>query len=212
MQVPQEYCPTRGLDFKNVSAVINLDLPETADLYSHQVGRTGRGSCHGIGRFENAPNKNFILAFNIVGIDSFHEREVLNTLKKSVKMKCVNLPNDVCSAFRYRCEDALNTVSKNAIKSARLAELKKEILNSAKLNAHFGKDATSLSTLRHGLVSRTTSVKPHLKHVPIYMDPRAKSQKAVGARPHFGLKLVRFSKSMIVYLTYLRAMRKNETY
>jgi superfamily II DNA/RNA helicase len=32
----------RGLDMLNIARVINYDLPETADLFTHRVGRTGR--------------------------------------------------------------------------------------------------------------------------------------------------------------------------
>lgn len=32
----------RGLDIKNVEAVINLEVPEKADYYVHRIGRTGR--------------------------------------------------------------------------------------------------------------------------------------------------------------------------
>lgn len=37
----------RGIDFKNVTHVINYDLPEEAENYVHRVGRTGRGTQFG---------------------------------------------------------------------------------------------------------------------------------------------------------------------
>jgi superfamily II DNA/RNA helicase len=37
----------RGLDFKNISHVINFDLPNTAEDYIHRIGRTGRASATG---------------------------------------------------------------------------------------------------------------------------------------------------------------------
>ncbi|EKD99620.1 MAG: hypothetical protein ACD_22C00221G0003 [uncultured bacterium] len=39
---------SRGLDIKNVSHVINYDLPETYDDYIHRIGRTGRADKKGI--------------------------------------------------------------------------------------------------------------------------------------------------------------------
>jgi ATP-dependent RNA helicase RhlE len=38
----------RGIDIPNVEYVVNYDLPEVADNYVHRVGRTGRGTNHGI--------------------------------------------------------------------------------------------------------------------------------------------------------------------
>lgn len=38
----------RGIDIPNVEYVVNYDLPEVAENYVHRVGRTGRGTNHGI--------------------------------------------------------------------------------------------------------------------------------------------------------------------
>ena len=37
----------RGIDVQNVSHVINYDLPRTADVYLHRIGRTGRAGAKG---------------------------------------------------------------------------------------------------------------------------------------------------------------------
>ena len=39
---------SRGLDIPDVSHVINFDLPETIDDYTHRIGRTGRANKAGI--------------------------------------------------------------------------------------------------------------------------------------------------------------------
>lgn len=39
---------SRGLDIPNVSHVINYDLPETMDDYTHRIGRTGRANKQGV--------------------------------------------------------------------------------------------------------------------------------------------------------------------
>jgi ATP-dependent RNA helicase RhlE len=38
----------RGIDIPDVEYVVNYDLPEVAENYVHRVGRTGRGTHHGI--------------------------------------------------------------------------------------------------------------------------------------------------------------------
>jgi ATP-dependent RNA helicase RhlE len=38
----------RGIDVKNVSHVINYDVPNTAEAYTHRIGRTGRAELSGI--------------------------------------------------------------------------------------------------------------------------------------------------------------------
>ncbi len=38
----------RGLDIDHVSHVVNYDLPENPEVYTHRVGRTGRAGRHGV--------------------------------------------------------------------------------------------------------------------------------------------------------------------
>lgn len=40
----------RGIDVQNVSHVINYDVPNTAEAYTHRIGRTGRSEQSGIAR------------------------------------------------------------------------------------------------------------------------------------------------------------------
>eukprot|EP00494_Astrolonche_serrata_P028056 UN28321 len=42
------YGVSRGVDFREVSAVINFDFPETPTNYAHRVGRTARGGNYGL--------------------------------------------------------------------------------------------------------------------------------------------------------------------
>ncbi len=37
----------RGIDVKDISHVINFDVPNTPDAYTHRIGRTGRAECSG---------------------------------------------------------------------------------------------------------------------------------------------------------------------
>src|SRR5271155_1856397 len=42
-----EYGVSRGIDFQNVSFVINFDLPRTSKSYLHRIGRTARAGTPG---------------------------------------------------------------------------------------------------------------------------------------------------------------------
>jgi ATP-dependent RNA helicase RhlE len=37
----------RGIDVSDISHVINYDMPDTVDAYTHRIGRTGRAECSG---------------------------------------------------------------------------------------------------------------------------------------------------------------------
>lgn len=43
-----EYGVSRGLDFRGVSFVVNVDLPTSPESYTHRIGRTARGGANGV--------------------------------------------------------------------------------------------------------------------------------------------------------------------
>jgi superfamily II DNA/RNA helicase len=47
-KVDREYGVTRGVDFIDVSCVLNFDLPTSATAYTHRVGRTARAGRSGM--------------------------------------------------------------------------------------------------------------------------------------------------------------------
>ena len=42
-----DYGVHRGIDFRDVKFVVNVDFPQTARSYTHRIGRTARGGAHG---------------------------------------------------------------------------------------------------------------------------------------------------------------------
>ena len=57
----------RGLDVKEIKAVINYDMPSCAEDYVHRIGRTGRAGAEGLS-FSFFTSTNAKLARQIVGI------------------------------------------------------------------------------------------------------------------------------------------------
>ena len=77
--------------------------------------------------------------------------------------------------FRYRVEDMLRGVSKNAVREERAAELKREVLNSERLAEYFAANPGDLRTLRHDkrAVPSNKQDTLHLAHVPAYLVPHS---------------------------------------
>ena len=143
----KEYGVTRGVDFIDVACVLNFDLPTSSRSYTHRVGRTARAGRTGMS-----------LSF-VVPKDLWGKNKVVGCLQSTAKDEAVfakiekeqgargskineyNFDMKQVEAFRYRMEDALRSVTRSAIREARVKELKVEILNSDKLkvkNISFG--------------------------------------------------------------------------
>jgi ATP-dependent RNA helicase DDX56/DBP9 len=211
-----EYGVSRGLDFRNVSFVVNVDFPKTPKAYAHRVGRTARGGASGV-------------ALSLVEMESQDELEQLQIVQENLpevpvigtatdqlqpapavgnndddgartapRMQPQPSPLDFdlqeIEGFRYRVEDVTRAVTKVAVKETRAAELKAEILNSERLQYHFEENPRDLQLLRHDRVATHVSkVQEHLNHVPKYLLPRGmqvakanKKRKKKKARVHGG--------------------------
>ncbi|KAI0316010.1 DEAD-domain-containing protein [Amylostereum chailletii] len=173
-----EYGVTRGVDFIDVACVLNFDLPTSARSYTHRVGRTARAGRSGMALSFVLPADEFGKHKVIGGVESTKKDEkVWARVEKEQgargsKVKEYKFDMKQVEAFRYRMEDALRAVTKSAVKEARVKELKREILNSDKLKAHFEDNPLDLEYLRHDKPLHPTRVQSHMKHVPKYLLPR----------------------------------------
>lgn len=161
----KEYGVSRGIDFQNVSNVINFDFPCDVDTYIHRVGRTARGD-----------NQGSALSFvSVKDMDLLGEVEKAlsesGTEEDSV-FKPYNFKMDEIDGFRYRAKDAMRMVTKTAIREARLKEIKQEMLASNKLKTYFEDNPRDLQVLRHDKSLHTVKVQKHLKNVPDYLVPQ----------------------------------------
>uniref|UniRef100_A0A8C8FLK9 Probable ATP-dependent RNA helicase DDX56 n=1 Tax=Oncorhynchus tshawytscha TaxID=74940 RepID=A0A8C8FLK9_ONCTS len=157
----KEYGVSRGIDFQNVSNVINFDFPTTVESYIHRVGRTAR-----------ADNPGTALTFI-----SHTELPLLAEVEDALigdntecALKPYGFKMEEIEGFRYRCRDAMRSVTKQAVREARLKEIKQELLNSEKLKTYFEDNPRDLQLLRHDKDLHPAVIKPHLKNVPEYLS------------------------------------------
>nr|XP_056716986.1 probable ATP-dependent RNA helicase DDX56 [Euleptes europaea] len=158
----QESGVARGIDFQNVSAVINFDFPPSVESYIHRAGRTARANNPGTALTFVSCSESAQLAkieAALVGDGS------------TVTLQPYQFQMDEIEGLRYRCRDAMRSVTKQAIKEARLREIKEELLNSEKLKTYFEDNPRDLNLLRHDQPLHPAIVKPHLRNVPDYLVP-----------------------------------------
>lgn len=154
----------RGIDFHHVSAVLNFDLPPTAEAYVHRAGRTARANNPGI-------VLTFVLPAEQPSLGKIED--LLSGEGEAPILLPYQFQMEEIENFRYRCRDAMRSVTKQAIREARLKEIKEELLHSEKLKTYFEDNPRDLQLLRHDLPLHPAVVKPHLGHVPDYLVPAA---------------------------------------
>ncbi|XP_055331652.1 probable ATP-dependent RNA helicase DDX56 [Paramacrobiotus metropolitanus] len=167
----KEYGVSRGVDFQNVSNVINFDFPLNVDAYVHRVGRTARGQNQGTAL-------SFVLPMELPLLEEVDRllSEALDSgggvpTEAASVFKPYQFRMDQIEGFRYRAEDAMRAVTKVAVREARIKEIRQEMLNSQKLKTYFTDNPRDLQVLRHDKTLHTVRVQPHLKHVPDYLVP-----------------------------------------
>ncbi|KAK8184824.1 P-loop containing nucleoside triphosphate hydrolase protein [Phyllosticta capitalensis] len=172
----KEYGIARGIDFQNVSLVLNFDLPTTSKSYTHRVGRTARAGKTGMAISFVIPKDQY-RKHKPTSIESCKkDEEVLTKIQKSQekrgsKVEPYNFDMKQLEGFRYRLADALRAVTRIAVREARARELRQELLKSEKLKRHFEENPQDLQHLRHDGEARTARTQPHLRHVPEYLLP-----------------------------------------
>ncbi|KAF5130386.1 ATP-dependent RNA helicase DBP9 [Metarhizium anisopliae] len=173
----KEYGVSRGIDFKNVAAVINFDLPTSASSYTHRVGRTARAGKAGMALSFVIPKEQFRKHMPTSIQSAENDEKVLARItrqqaKKGKEIKPYNFNTKQVEAFRYRMNDALRAVTKVAVREARTRELRQELMKSEKLKRYFEENPSEINHLRHDGELRTARQQAHLKHIPDYLLPK----------------------------------------
>ncbi|KAG9296379.1 hypothetical protein G9A89_014971 [Geosiphon pyriformis] len=191
----KEYGVSRGIDFVNVVAVINFDFPTSAKSYTHRVGRTARANRKGMSLSFIVPKKLVGINKNITCPTAVNDEALFARVEQQQSetgrvIKPYMFDMKQIEGFRYRVEDALKAVTRIAIKEARIKEVKREILSSEKLKAHFEDNPKDLDFLRHDKPLHPTRVYPHMKDIPKYLMPKISTLKLPdsgnGEAPHVG--------------------------
>lgn len=154
----------RGIDFRCVSNVINFDFPLDINSYIHRAGRTARGNNTG----------------NVLSFVSIAEQVLMNLVEEHLLasypsedmiMKKHQFKLEEVEPFRYRAQDSWRAITKNAVKEARIREIKAELYNSEKLKTFFDSNPHDLEVLRHDKPMNVVKVPEHLAEVPEYIVP-----------------------------------------
>jgi len=136
----EDYGVTRGIDFIDVSCVLNFDLPTSTHSYTHRIGRTARAGKSGLALSFILPTSEFGKNKVVGGVPGTeHDEQVWAEIEaeKGKKVQEYKFDMKQVEAFRYRMEDGLRSVTKVAVKEARVRELKSELLNSDRLKVCF---------------------------------------------------------------------------
>lgn len=173
---------TRGIDFRGVKTVVNLEMPPSVSAYVHRVGRTGRAGESGT-------------AVTIVSGSSDADGLMRDEIEKSLNKIHQELrPFDkitkvAVEGLRYRAEDVARSITKSVIREARTKDIKTELMNSKRLEEFFEERPADLQLIKHDRSVASTAAgasAPHLKHVPGYLrDPTLQGKSFVG-RPGNG--------------------------
>ena len=172
----RDYGVARGINFRNVTCVLNFDLPTTSKSYAHRIGRTARAGHTGMALSFCVPEELY-RKHKPTSIPQCKDDEiVLANIKimqaqAGAEIQQWDLDWAKLEGFRYRLADALRAVTRIAVREARVRELRSELIKSDKLKRHFEENPEDLRHLRHDTDTHVIRHQSHLRNVPDYLLP-----------------------------------------
>ena len=152
----EDFGVVRGIDFSGVRTVVNFSVPRSATSYVHRAGRTGRAGASGavVTLFSKGGGR------GRPGTAASGERAALEASLVASSSSASGapqfrllpyprLPPTAAAALRYRVDDVARALTRPAVREARAQELRRELLNSSRLAAHFSAAPRDLALLRH---------------------------------------------------------------
>lgn len=158
----------RGIDFSNVVAVINYDLPSSVANYIHRAGRTARGGKSGV-----------VVSF--VDPQNAAEAALLEQVSRQKTLVDMEIPVAAFEPLRYRVDDVFRGISRRAIAAARQKELLNEIMHNEHLKQKLSENTQDVQALRQAMrtLREHSKVKWHLRELPEYLKPDLAGVKTI---------------------------------
>lgn len=150
----KEYGVARGIDFLNITTVINFHLPVDGESYTHRIGRTARGNCAGAA-----------VTFYDPSIVATPGAEYIIPEWLEANSKAISMDAD---SFRYRCADALRSVTAVRVKEAAREALRQAIASSEKLSEFWSSHPLEFDVV--GKAKTREQVKVGGKSIPSYLQ------------------------------------------
>jgi len=128
---------SRGIDFLNISCVLQFDFAANWKSYFHRIGRTARAGKSGTAISFIIPKDKYRKHKSTTFPACEHDEEVLAKVEAhqeaGQKLEDYKFDMKRLEPFRYRFGDALRSVTRIAIREARVKELRLELSKSEKL-------------------------------------------------------------------------------